>query len=447
MSGASDWSDRQLHFVGIGGAGMSGWATVAAELGASVSGSDANDSAVLEALASRGIAVASGHDAANLPAGAGLEVVRSSAIADGNVELVAARERGLRVMERAELLDELTALRSTIAVAGAHGKTTTTSMAAQILIECGRDPGYLIGGELRSTGRNAAWGSGDWLIVEADESDRSMLSINADVAVVTNIELDHHANYGSLSELREVFREFLSKPEQVVIPDAAEMLELRGGLPAIAFKVDSLELLPGGSKFQWRGEQVQLRVPGAHNAANAVAALEAALLAGAEPAEAAAAIGSFTGAGRRFELLGKTSSGAVVIDDYAHHPTEVAATIAAARTLEPERLVAVFQPHLFSRTERLAGEFGRALAEADLICVVDIYEARERAEDFPGVDGRLIAAAAADAANGREVLWLPGLALAREQLGTRLRRGDVCLVLGAGDVRSLGEDLAVEPSS
>ncbi len=447
MSGASDWSDRQLHFVGIGGAGMSGWATVAAELGASVSGSDANDSAVLEALASRGIAVASGHDAANLPAGAGLEVVRSSAIADGNVELVAARERGLRVMERAELLDELTALRSTIAVAGAHGKTTTTSMAAQILIECGRDPGYLIGGELRSTGRNAAWGSGDWLIVEADESDRSMLSINADVAVVTNIELDHHANYGSLSELREVFREFLSKPEQVVIPDAAEILELRGGLPAIAFKVDSLELLPGGSKFQWRGEQVQLRVPGAHNAANAVAALEAALLAGVEPAEAAAAIGSFTGAGRRFELLGKTSSGAVVIDDYAHHPTEVAATIAAARTLEPERLVAVFQPHLFSRTERLAGEFGRALAEADLICVVDIYEARERAEDFPGVDGRLIAAAAADAANGREVLWLPGLALAREQLGTRLRRGDVCLVLGAGDVRSLGEDLAVEPSS
>ena len=447
MSGASDWSDRQLHFVGIGGAGMSGWATVAAELGASVSGSDANDSAVLEALASRGIAVASGHDAANLPAGAGLEVVRSSAIADGNVELVAARERGLRVMERAELLDELTALRSTIAIAGAHGKTTTTSMAAQILIECGRDPGYLIGGELRSTGRNAAWGSGDWLIVEADESDRSMLSINADVAVVTNIELDHHANYGSLSELREVFREFLSKPEQVVIPDAAEILELRGGLPASAFKVDSLELLPGGSKFQWRGEQVQLRVPGAHNAANAVAALEAALLAGAEPAEAAAAIGSFTGAGRRFELLGKTSSGAVVIDDYAHHPTEVAATIAAARTLEPERLVAVFQPHLFSRTERLAGEFGRALAEADLICVVDIYEARERAEDFPGVDGRLIAAAAADAANGREVLWLPGLALAREQLGTRLRRGDVCLVLGAGDVRSLGEDLAVEPSS
>ena len=447
MSGASDWSDRQLHFVGIGGAGMSGWATVAAELGASVSGSDANDSAVLEALASRGIAVASGHDAANLPAGSGLEVVRSSAIADGNVELVAARERGLRVMERAELLDELTALRSTIAIAGAHGKTTTTSMAAQILIECGRDPGYLIGGELRSTGRNAAWGSGDWLIVEADESDRSMLSINADVAVVTNIELDHHANYGSLSELREVFREFLSKPEQVVIPDAAEILELRGGLPAIAFKVDSLELLPGGSKFQWRGEQVQLRVPGAHNAANAVAALEAALLAGAEPAEAAAAIGSFTGAGRRFELLGKTSSGAVVIDDYAHHPTEVAATIAAARTLEPERLVAVFQPHLFSRTERLAGEFGRALAEADLICVVDIYEARERAEDFPGVDGRLIAAVAADAANGREVLWLPGLAIAREQLGTRLRRGDVCLVLGAGDVRSLGEDLAVEPSS
>ena len=447
MSSSADWSARQLHFVGIGGAGMSGWASVAAELGATVSGSDATESETLERLRQRGIAASAGHDAENLPSGDAVEIVRSSAIPDHNPELIAARERGLRVMERAELLAELTALRRTIAVAGAHGKTTTTSMVAQLLSECGFDPGYLIGGELRSTGLNAAWGSGEWLVVEADESDRSMLSLNVEVAVVTNVELDHHASYGSLAELRDVFRAFLAKPANAVIADLPELIELRGELPLVAFEVESLQLLPGGSRFQWRGEEVSLSVPGAHNAANAIAALEAALLAGVPAADAAKAIASFAGAGRRFEQLGRSSSGALIIDDYAHHPTEIAATIAAARTLDCDRVVAVFQPHLFSRTERLAPEFGRALAAADLICVLDVYQARERAEDFPGVDGRSIAAAAADAAGGREVLWIPDFATAREQLQARLRDGDACLILGAGDVRTLGEDLAVEPSS
>ena len=447
MVDSADWSSRQLHFVGIGGAGMSGWASVAADLGAAVSGSDAADSPTLAALRAQGIGAHAGHAISNLPSGGNTELVRSSAIPDSNPELAAARERGLRVMERAELLAELTALRRTIAVAGAHGKTTTTSMVAQVLIECGLDPGYLIGGELRSSGRNAAWGSGEWLIVEADESDRSMLSLNVEVAVVTNVELDHHANYRSLAELREVFRSFLSRPSHAVMPDLPELLELRGEMPVIAFNVDALELRPGGSSFQWRGEQVTLSVPGAHNAANAVAALESALLAGVEPGEAARAIKSFSGAGRRFEELGRSESGALIIDDYAHHPTEVAATIAAARTLGSKRVVAVFQPHLFSRTERLAAEFGRALAAADVVCVLDVYEAREKPEDFPGVDGRLIAAAAADAAGGKEVLWLPNFREARAQLNLLLRAGDSCLILGAGDVRSLGEDLVVEPSS
>ena len=447
MTASGEWNSRTLHFVGIGGAGMSGWATVAAELGANVSGSDAAESAVLESLRERGLTVYGGHLAAQLPDGESVEVVRSTAIPDDNPELVAARERGFRVMERAELLSELTALRRTIAVAGAHGKTTTTSMVAQILIDCGFDPGYLIGGELRSTGRNAAWGSGEWLVVEADESDRSMLSLNVEVAVVTNIELDHHATYGSLAELREVFRSFLEGPDQAVLPNRSDLLELRGDRAVSPFSVESLELLPGGSRVEWRGQQVKLNVPGAHNAANAVAALEAALLAGVPAPDAATAVASFAGAGRRFERLGQSRSGALIIDDYAHHPTEVAATIAAARTLQPERLVAVFQPHLYSRTERLAGDFGRALSGADLICVLDVYKARERAEDFPGVDGRLIAAAAADSGAGREVLWLPDFDSAREQLNRLLRAGDVCLILGAGDVRTLGEDLAVEPSS
>jgi UDP-N-acetylmuramate--alanine ligase len=426
---------------------MRGWASVAADLGAAVSGSDAADSPTLAALRAQGIGAHAGHAISNLPSGGNTELVRSSAIPDSNPELAAARERGLRVMERAELLAELTALRRTIAVAGAHGKTTTTSMVAQVLIECGLDPGYLIGGELRSSGRNAAWGSGEWLIVEADESDRSMLSLNVEVAVVTNVELDHHANYRSLAELREVFRSFLSRPSHAVMPDLPELLELRGEMPVIAFNVDALELRPGGSSLQWRGEQVTLSVPGAHNAANAVAALESALLAGVEPGEAARAIKSFSGAGRRFEELGRSESGALIIDDYAHHPTEVAATIAAARTLGSKRVVAVFQPHLFSRTERLAAEFGRALAAADVVCVLDVYEAREKPEDFPGVDGRLIAAAAADAAGGKEVLWLPNFSEALTQLNLLLRAGDSCLILGAGDVRSLGEDLVVEPSS
>ena len=444
---AADWSSRQLHFVGIGGAGMSGWASVAAELGATVSGSDAADSQILAALRERGIEAKAGHRASNLPTVDGTEVVRSSAIPDSNPELIAARERGLPVMERAELLAELTALRRTIAVAGAHGKTTTTSMVAQLLIECGLDPGYLIGGELRSSGRNASWGSGEWLVVEADESDRSMLSLNVEVAVVTNVELDHHDNYRSLAELREVFRSFLSKPAAAVIPNSPELLELRGDLPVTAFEINSLELRPGGSQFDWRGQQVTLNVAGAHNAGNALAALEAALLAGVDQDDAVRAIASFSGVGRRFEELGRSESGALIIDDYAHHPTEIAATIAAARTLGSKRVVAVFQPHLYSRTERLAAEFGRALAAADVVCVLDVYGAREKQVDFPDVDGRLIAAAVADAGSGKEVLWLPDFSDALAQLKLRLRADDSCLILGAGDVRSLGEDLTVEPSS
>ena len=445
MSPEADWRSRRLHFVGIGGAGMSGWASVAQQLGASVSGSDEAESVTLEALRAAGIDAYAGHDASRLPPGEDVEVVRSSAIPDANPELEEARERGLKVMERAELLAELTALRRTIAVAGAHGKTTTSSIVAHVLIETGHDPGYLIGGQLRSSGRNADWGSGEWLVVEADESDRSFLSLEAELAIVTNIELDHHANYASLAELREVFRSFLEGPDCAVLQDRPEVIELRGDRPLVAFKVEELSLGAEGSKFVWRGEQVQLSLPGAHNAANAVAALEAALLAGVAPADGARAIASFTGSGRRFERLGLSEQGALIIDDYAHHPTEVAATIAAARTLEPKRLVALFQPHLFSRTERLAGQFGTALAEADLVVVTGVYRSRERAEDFPGIDGKLIATAAADAGGGREVCWAPTLDEAREVLSQRLRPDDICLVLGAGDVRSVGEHLAVEP--
>jgi UDP-N-acetylmuramate--alanine ligase len=435
------WAGRRLHLIGVGGAGMSGYARVAVALGARVSGSDRAEGPVLDALRALGVDAVAGHDAANLPPGDDLEVVYSSAVAPDNPERAAARERGLQEHPRADLLAQISALRRTIAVAGTHGKTTTSSMAAHTLLACGMDPGYLIGGELRTTGVNAAWGTGEWLVVEADESDRSMLALDVDIAVVTNVELDHHATYGSLAEVQDVFRAFLARPPEAVLWDRPDVVALRGERPAVRFDVADATLADGTSSFLWRGHRVRLRVPGAHNALNAAAALEACRLAGADEARAVAALETFAGAGRRFQELGETAAGVRVIDDYAHHPTEVAATISAARSLGAARVVAVFQPHLFSRTQLLAAEFGEALAAADVACVLDVYPARERAEDFPGVTGRLIAEAVADARKGAEVLWLPGFDDAERVLRAVLRAGDVCLVMGAGNIDALGRRL------
>jgi UDP-N-acetylmuramate--alanine ligase len=441
MADSRPWAGRRLHLIGLGGAGMSGYARVATQLGATVSGSDRANSSALRALTDLGVQVHVGHDAANVPPGADVEVVHSTAIAPDNPERAAARERGLPDHPRADLLDELSALKRTIAIGGAHGKTTTTSMAAHVLLRCGLEPSYLIGGALTTTGLNADWGTGEWLVVEADESDRSMLSLHVDVAVVTNVELDHHATFGSLAEVRDVFRAWLAPAPQAVLWDRPDVLALRGDAPFVSFDVPAPELDATGSSFEWRGHRVRLSVPGAHNARDAAAALEACVLAGADPAQAAAALADFAGAGRRFQALGTTSSGARVVDDYAHHPTEVAATVEAARTQAPRRVVAVFQPHLYSRTQRLAREFGAALARADVAAVLDVYPARERAADFPGVSGLLVAEAAADAAGGRTVLWLPTIDAAEPVLRALLRDGDLCLVLGAGDVDELGRRL------
>jgi len=441
---ATQVNGRRLHFVGIGGAGMSGLALVAHALGARVTGSDRGESPYLERVRAAGMAPAIGHDAVNLPAGDDVEVVLSTAIAGDNPELAAARERGLVERHRGELLAELAALKRCIAIAGTHGKTTTASMAAHALLRCDMDPCYLIGGELRSTATNAAWGTGEWVVVEADESDRSFLRLAPELAVVTNVELDHHATYGSQAEVEDAFLAFLHRAHRPILWDApdAEALLDRGDIGEAAFfRADDVALGPEGSTFTWAQQRVRLSVPGAHNVANAAAALTACALAGAPADRLAGALEDFRGAGRRFERLGRTASGAEVVDDYAHHPTEVAATLAAARTLEPARLVAVFQPHLFSRTERLYREFGVALAAADVVGVLDVYPAREWAEDHPGVTGRLVAAAAADAAPGRQVMWLPDHETARRVLEPRLREGDLCLVLGAGDVDALGRAL------
>jgi len=435
-----------LHFIGLGGAGMSGLAVVARALGAQVTGSDRADSAYLARVRAAGVAPAIGHDAAHLPVGDDVEVVVSTAIPPHNPERAAARRRGLRELHRGELLAEVAAQKRCIAVAGTHGKTTTTSMIAHALVALGAAPAYLIGGELRTTATNAAWGGGEWVVVEADESDRSFLRLTPEVAVVTNVELDHHTTYASRAELDAAFAEFLQAAGRRVVWDRPELLDLAGP-EAIVFDVREADLRPDGARFAFDGLDVRLAVPGFHNALNAAAALSALRAAGQDVAGAAAALASFRGAGRRFEVLGRTAGGALVVDDYAHHPTEVAATIAAARTLAPRRVIALFQPHLYSRTRLLAREFGAALARADVIAVLDVYPARERAEDFPGVSGLAIAEAAADAADGRPVLWLPGFDDAQRALERLLAADDLLLVLGAGDVDGLGRRLAARPAA
>jgi UDP-N-acetylmuramate--alanine ligase len=439
------FAGRTLHFIGIGGAGMSGLALVARSLGARVSGSDQVDSPMIARLREAGIVVTVGHDAASLPAGA--EAVISTAIPDDNPELSAARGAGAGVLHRADLLGELSRMKRTIAVSGAHGKTTTASMATHALRGAGRDPAFLIGGELRSAGTNAAWGAGEWAVIEADESDRSFLKLGRDVAVITNVELDHHSTYGSLAELEQAFEQF-AEPAQLRVlgPD----VELPGGAVRVGIEegdlqAERVELLPGRSRFEVEGTVVELPLPGRHNVLNALAALAACRAAGVQLTEAAAALADFDGAGRRFEEHRPTAGGALVYDDYAHHPTEVRATLEAARTLadaERRRLVACFQPHLYSRTRALAGEFGRALALADLVVVIDVYPARERAEDFPGVSALLVAQAAADAAGGRPVWWLPDLDDATRMLAGELGERDLLVTLGAGDVDRVAKGLS-----
>ncbi|HEU0019468.1 MAG TPA: Mur ligase domain-containing protein [Thermoleophilaceae bacterium] len=480
------FANRQLHFIGIGGAGMSGLALVAAELGATVTGSDRADSTYTDKLRAAGIEPVIGHAAANLPAGA--EVVVSTAIPPENPELVAAHTAGATVIHRGQLLGELTRLKKAIAIAGTHGKTTTCGMVAHVLRATGRDPAFVIGGELRSAGTNAAWGAGDWIVAEADESDRSFLQLARDVAVVTNVELDHHATYHSLADLQATFAEFIAPanlciawhpaaqalaidPTTLAEPQAslaaadsaagdegpssdsqAERAFVSHGVPPTpnlqTYGIDTgdltaqnVTLRPMGSHFTVDGVPVELNVPGEHNILNALAALAACRAAGVELAEAAPAIAGFGGAGRRFEERGATATGAQVYDDYAHHPTEVRATLEAARTLDARRIVACFQPHLFSRTRELAREFGRALALADVVVVVDVYPARERAEDFPGVSGLLVAEAAADAAPGRPVVWAPSFDDAERRLRGELGPGDVLLTLGAGNIDALATRL------
>ncbi|MBV9213794.1 MAG: UDP-N-acetylmuramate--L-alanine ligase [Actinobacteria bacterium] len=432
------WSGRRLHFVGIGGAGMSGLALAARALGAEVTGSDRAESGYMGPLHAAGIEPAIGHDAGNVPAGA--EVVVSTAIPDDNPEVRAAADRPLH---RREVLAELSRLKRCIAIAGTHGKTTTACMTAHALLEAGRRPSYLIGGDLLTTGRNADWTDGEWLVVEADESDGTFLALEPEVAVVTNVELDHHSTYRSLLEVQRAFERFASGAATTIAWEGAALdgADSTYGIEAGDVAAADVVLGPDGSRCRVLGADLELRVPGRHNVLNAVGAVAACRHAGLPAPDAAAALRTFPGAGRRLEFRGRTASGAAVYDDYAHHPTEVRATLEAARLLGAGRVIACFQPHLYSRTRAMARDFGRSLAAADVTCVLEVYPARERAEDFPGVGGWLVAAAAADAAGGRPVFWTPAMEDAERLLAGLLEERDLAVTIGAGDVDRLAARL------
>jgi UDP-N-acetylmuramate--alanine ligase len=433
----SDWQGRELHFIAIGGAGMSGLALIAHRLGARVTGSDRADSSYLRRLREAGFEPRLGHDADAVPEGA--DVVVSTAVPDDNPELARARERGQRVIHRGELLAEVCALRRLLAVAGTHGKTTTAGMVAHALRELGADPAFLLGGELPGSGpageaANAAWGGGEWVVAEADESDASFLRLRPEVAVVTNVELDHHSHWGSRAELVDAFRSFAGPAQGLALLADPRLDELAGAQRVVRFD-------EGGP-----GPPLELAVPGRHNLLNARAALAALELAGFELERAAAALASFPGMLRRLELKGRRD-GALIYDDYAHHPTEVSAALEALRELGPHRLIAVFQPHLYSRTKALAPAFGAALAAADEIGVLDVYPAREEpVGPLAGVSGLDVARAAAERAGGRPVWWLRDAETAQRALASRVGEGDLLVTIGAGDIFRLADALVEGPA-
>jgi UDP-N-acetylmuramate--alanine ligase len=440
---------RKLHFIAIGGAGMSGLALVCRRLGAEVTGSDRAESSYLEHVRAAGIEPTIGHDPDAVPADA--EVVVSTAIGDDNPELARARERGQRVVHRGELLAELCAERRLIAVAGTHGKTTTAGMLTHALRAIGADPAFFLGGELPGAGdnggtANAGWGEGEWVVAEADESDASFLVLQPEVAVITNVELDHHSRWSSRAELLDGFRRFAEPAAGLGLFDDPGLDTIAAGRPALRFGGWALapELRAGRPPGWEAPASLSLAVPGRHNRLDAEAALAAVELAGLGVEQAAASLGDFPGMLRRLERKG-TRDGAVVYDDYAHHPTEVEATLAALRELEPRRLIAVFQPHLYSRTKALATRFGAALAKADEVGVLDVYPAREEpVGPLAGVSGLRVAEAVADHAGGRPVWWLLDAERAERALAPRLRDGDLLVTIGAGDIFKLADAL-VEP--
>ncbi|MBI5871347.1 MAG: UDP-N-acetylmuramate--L-alanine ligase [Actinobacteria bacterium] len=438
---------------------MSGIAQVFHTLGYEVSGSDLKRSRYTRMLDEAGVTVAIGHAAENLERPDA--VVVSTAIPPHNPELVAAAQRGIPVFQRAQMLAELMSMKRGIAVAGTHGKTTTTSMIANTMELLDLKPSFVVGGELNDVGSNARAGEGEWLVAEADESDGSLLHLRPEIAVITNVELDHHSHYASLDEVVEVFRQFVSElPEDgaLVIWDQPLLREIAKSTRArvVTYGTDEgadyramdLDSNRAGTSFSLAWPEtagvdaepcrVSLMVRGLHNVLNSLAAIAVLDLIGTQPPSAAGALASFSGAARRFQVKGE-AAGVTIVDDYAHHPTEIAATLEAARSGGWTRVIGAFQPHLYSRTRYLHDEFGKALNNCDLAIVTDIYGAREEPE--PGISGKLVIDSALKWSPNANVAYIPRKGDIVPLLLRELRPGDLLLTIGAGDIFKVGEDL------
>lgn len=431
---------RAVHLVGAGGAGMSALGLLALTSGWVVSGTDREEGPGLAALRAAGADVRVGHGADSIP-GTVDAVVISTAIPDDNPEVVAARARALPILHRSDLLAMLMEGHRGLAVAGAHGKSTTTAMLSLAL-----DGATLcVGAEVPwGAGTGAAWGEGPWFCAEADESDRSLLRLTPEAAILLNADLDHHSTYASLDEVEDVFRQFvaaLPADGMLVVGPDARARAVAASAPCEVRMIGAVDgawgWLDGGVLEIAGGGRIpmDLAAPGAHNRSNAACAIALADWCGVDPTTSVARIAPFTGVGRRFEEKG-TAAGVRVVDDYAHHPAEVTATIDAARGVHPGRVIAVFQPHLYSRTRAMAAEFARALSAADMVVVTDVYGARETSE--PGIDGTLITRGVSGPA---EVLNVPRLADVPAVIVPDLRAGDLVLTMGAGDITTLGPRL------
>jgi len=456
---------RRIHFVGVGGIGMSGIAELLANLGYVVSGSDARRSTVTDRLESLGVTVRVGHAAANV--GDADVVVYSSAVRPDNPEVAEATRRRIPVIPRAEMLAELMRLRFGIAVAGAHGKTSTTSMVALVLERAGLDPTAVIGGRLSAFGSNARLGRGEYMVVEADESDRSFLKLSPSIAVITNIDREHMDAYGSFGDLQQAFIDFANKVPfygaVVACADDAELSRVTAKFKrrVISYGIDSPEASlaamsvtlegygsrstiehrerRGGARSTTLGE-LTLAVPGRHSILNALAAVAVGLELDVPFAKIAAALAEFRGAERRFEQRGVVN-GITIVDDYGHHPTEIAAVLAAARAGKPQRIVVAFQPHRYTRTRDLMDEFGAALATADEVVLTGIYAASE--EPLPGITSEALAGAV-NQRRSTPVHLVPKLDDMAMRVADIARPGDLVITLGAGSIASLAGHLVAE---
>lgn len=447
----------QFHIVGIGGAGMNGIATMLLAMGHRVTGSDLKASAVLERLAALGAKTYVGHDAGNV--GDADFVVYSSAIKPANAELAEARRHGLPTLSRADALSAICARRRSLAVSGTHGKTTTTAMLTAVLVEGGCDPSYLVGGELPGGQGGAHWARGPWLVVEADEADGTFLRLGAKGVVVTNVEADHLDYFGDEASLASAFKSFLSQapgPRVVCRDDqtASGLADEVGGATTYGtddrsdYHVGAVELSATGSSFEVeaRGRPLgrfELAVPGLHNVRNATAALAMATELGVSPVAARAALARYSGVGRRFELRG-SRDGVTYIDDYAHNPGKVRATLAAAQQGHWSRIVAVFEPHRYSRTAALWQELGDAFEGADLVVVTGLFAAGE--DPIPGVSGRMVADAVSASHPGTPVEYAETRSEVVAVLRRVLKRGDLCLTMGAGDLTTLPAEMLEAPA-